>query len=150
MNTEYMIMHEGDIDWEKLSKDSSRSLSLAEIRMFRKRINWCEYIKTHDMSPDGLEIASKHFRQEEYNLIALLNYGLDDFILNHREKFDWLVLFGSHYLKPSTIMACIDCWKDIPPHQIEAALIDNPYIDPYNGEYDELLLYLGIKNPNHE
>lgn len=58
ISTEYLIMHEDEINWNELSKNPNRPLSLVEARLFRKNIDWKKYIITHagTLTNDFLEV----------------------------------------------------------------------------------------------
>ena len=67
--------------------DALRDFSLAEIRMFRKRIKWEKYLISHSntLSENKLEVASKHFTKEIYN---------SETVVDGQTYFDPLVING--------------------------------------------------------
>ena len=144
MDTEYLILHEDEIDWKSLSNDKNRSFSLSEIRMFRKRIDWIDYLKTHNLSHDELEVASKHFTKSVYEFIALNNLADQDFIVKHKTDFDWRILLTSSYLTQDTLMKCESSMGYVKELILEY-LSKNSLIDLYDGSYDEFLVYMDLK-----
>lgn len=144
--TEYLIMNESSIDWEKLSADKSRSFSLSEIRMFRKRIDWLVYLANHQLNQNELEVASKYFTPAVYNLLAILGVDDEKFILNHRHDFNWELLISNSYLSEDVLNKCIDEWKDIPKNRLVKEFMNNKRINIYDGSYDSILLFLERKS----
>lgn len=144
LTTEYLIINEETIDWDELSKESSRSFSLAEIRMFRKRIIWSEYIKNHNMSLIQLNIASKYFDVGVYRMIALLNAAPEEFIISHMDNFLWLTILATCKLSCETIFKCKECWEIYPREKIAIALKSNKQIDLSDESYKSLVLYLNL------
>lgn len=114
--TEYLIMHEDELDWDELSKNPNRSFSLVEIRLFRKRIDWGRYLvrpeHINSITSDMLELASKYFNKSTYTILSLARGIPEDFVLKHRTDFN----IGNYILnnKPSEefLLATIDEWKD--------------------------------------
>ena len=90
-STEYLIIHENDINWDELSSDKDDMFSLVEIRLFRSKINWKKYLQTHSRScpftTQMLEVASKYFTPEIYDLLAAFDIPQEDFIENHLDDF---------------------------------------------------------------
>lgn len=143
--TEYLILHESEIDWDSLSADKNRSFSIPEIRIFRKRINWLKYITTHNMNHNELEIASKYFSSSIYDVIALLDIADEEFIKNHRNNFNWEVLLSSATLSANLLNECFSSWKNISKDKLERAFSINNKINIHDGTYDDILLYVGLK-----
>lgn len=114
-STEYLILHENEMDWEKLSADASDYFSLIEARLFRKHINWKEYIKTHSniLSEPFLEIASKYFTDAEY--FELIVYGVcnyENFVIKHAKEFaKFAVMFFA--MTQASEKACIAVANEI-------------------------------------
>lgn len=114
--TEYLIMHEDEIDWDELSKNTNRSFSLVEVRLFRKRIDWGKYLvrpeHINSITTDILEVASKYFTKSTYTILSLSRGLPEEFVLKHREMFN----IGNYILnnKPSEefLLETIDEWKD--------------------------------------
>ena len=113
-STEYLIMHEDEIDWDKLSKNPNRIFSLAEARLFRRKINWLQYLIIHSNSitPNILEVASKYFTPEVYKYLTYAGIANEEFVLNHRENFDILQYIISNLPSEDFLLAVLDCWKD--------------------------------------
>ena len=113
--TEYLIMHENEIDWEELSKNPDRSFSLIEVRLFRKRINWLTYLPRHrdTLTTEILEMASKYFTDSVYKWLSYMNIPTEEFILRHKEKFDIPAVIHNRYnLSEEFLLEMIDYWKD--------------------------------------
>lgn len=87
VTTEYLILHEDELDWDELSK--KRQFSLVEIRLFRKRINWTKYLYKYCsvMSSEMLEIASKYFNLTHYMILGINGNCSEEFVLNHLNDF---------------------------------------------------------------
>ena len=142
--TEYLILNEDTIDWERLSRDSDDSFTLPEIRIFRKKINWKEYLLSHKstISLRELEVASKYFTKEIYNEIAAYNIADDEFIINHKDKFDFRIVIPNCNISETTLMACVDYWEHIP--DIKDIFIRAKYIDINSREFSGIKLLLKV------
>lgn len=114
-STEYLIMHENEIDWEELSKDPNRSFSLIEVRLFRKRINWLTYLPRHrdTLTTEILEVASKYFNNSVYKWLSYMNIPTEEFIVRHKDEFDIPAVIHNRYnLSEEFLLEMIDYWKD--------------------------------------
>lgn len=142
--TEYLILNEDTIDWERLSRDADDFFTLFEIRMFRKRINWKEYLLSHKstISLKELEVASKHFTKEIYNEIAAYNIADEDFIVNHKDKFDFRIVIPNCNISEAALLECIDYWIHIP--DIKGLFIKAKYIDINSKEFSGIKLLLKL------
>ena len=57
--------------------------------MFRKRINWFDYIKGgHDMSENEMIVASKYFTSDVYSILSLNGTNNEEFIILHKDEFN--------------------------------------------------------------
>lgn len=119
-STEYLIIHENTIDWEKLSSDKEDMFSLVEIRLFRSKINWKKYLQTHSrtcpFTTQMLEVASKYFTPEIYGMLAAFDIPQEDFIENHLEDFSPGMLIMGCSLSEDFFLNHIDYWKDWKDH----------------------------------
>jgi hypothetical protein len=141
-NTEYLIMHEDDVDWNEISEDPEQYLSLVETRLFRKRINWKVYLPLHQSSITHsiLECASKYFNPEIYEILAGFDIVDDEFILNHREKFDYKLLIENAHVGADVLLETSNLWKDIP--DIEKSFQNAKHIDINSDKYEQVKLIL--------
>lgn len=115
LTTEYLILHEDEADWDAISKCKERDFSLPEIRMFRKKINWPAYLISHKdvLSTTKLEVASKHFTSEVYDIIIGLNIGAPEFLLAHAEKLNYRLLIQTGKPSPELLIETVQYWKNL-------------------------------------
>lgn len=115
-STEYLIIHENELNWDELSSLENDSFSLIEIRLFRNKINWKKYlIPGRVMSTSELNIGSKYFTEDDFRRLAAFKITTDDFLLAHPEKFNMVLLFsGGNFLKEDTIVKLKKYWEQIP------------------------------------
>lgn len=115
-STEYLIIHEDDIDWDELSANPDDSFSLVEIRLFRKRINWKLYFRTHSIScpfnSQMLEIGSKYFDKEVYSMLANFGIAGQDFIENHINDFDFKDIIKNCNVNQEFLMNNTEKWSN--------------------------------------
>lgn len=116
-STEYLIIHEDEIDWDKLSANPEDSFSLIEIRLFRKRINWKLYFRNHSktcpFTTQMLEIASKYFDKETYCTLAAFNMVEQDFIENHLDDFDFYDIIRYCKVNQEFLMNTTERWINL-------------------------------------
>ena len=143
--TEYLIMHEDEIDWKSLSGDASRSFSLVEIRLFRSKIHWNAYLLMHGMtmSLDMLETASKYFTSKEYALIAYLNLGSEEFVLNHLDSFFVPLYLEKNLPSERFLLETYNLWEDV--SSTREKLKNEIYSENLENEYSDILLLLESK-----
>ena len=141
-SAEYLIMHEDDVDWEKISADPEQYLSLIETRLFRKRINWKVYLPLHQnlITDSILECASKYFDSDIYEILAGFDIVNDKFILNHRDKFDYKLLIENAHVGADVLLETLDLWKSIP--DIKKSFQNSKYIDIDSDKYEQIKLIL--------
>lgn len=142
--TDFLIINEDNIDWEYASFHSVRELSLAEIKLFRSKINWDAYILSHDLNPVKMEFASKYFTRETYQRIAAFNMATEEFILKNKEKFNWLTLIKNSKLSEETLLAAAELWQQKSLKDIKDAFLTAKYIDINSGAYPAIQLYLNL------
>lgn len=144
LTTDYLIMHENEVDWDKLSSDKDDGFSLVEVRLFRKRINWRKYITNHptQFNTDILEIGSKYFTKEIYDLLAGFGIATDGFIRNHPERFDFRLVIENCNISDETLMETNDYWEKLP--DLEEIFKKSKYVDFSGHNFDRTKLYLKI------
>lgn len=143
-STEYLIIHEDEIDWDQLSSQSDDFFSLVEIRLFRKKINWKRYLLSHknSMSTLNLEVASKYFTKEIYDEIASYNIADEDFISNHKDDFDFKIVISNCNVSAQMLNSCQEKWIDIPG--IKNIFLSAKYIDIDSPDFSDIKLLLEI------
>lgn len=133
--TEYLILNENSINWEVMSGLPSRPLSLVEIRLFRKHINWYRYITTHGstMSPQMIETASKYFTPQVYTLLNYVDMVSEEFVINHMDKFNIPVYIISKMPSEEFILKTMDKWHfdDVIVKILKERLLEEKYKNNY-------------------
>lgn len=140
LTTEYLILHENDVDWDALSSYPDRDFSLVEIRLFRKNINWEKYLISHSniLSDTKLEIASKYFTERIYTLLSSFNIATEDFIVRHADKFNFKSVILNCKMSQDALLETMDHWKDLP--DIQNTFKESKYIDISQPEYSDIKL----------
>jgi len=147
-SVEYLIKNEDTIDWKRLSNDASDSFSIVEARLFRDKINWHDYIKTHrsQLATLFLEVASPYFTKHEYRNLALFGSATEEFILNHAEDFkDYIeILIKTTKISEDGWLQLQKYWEGI--EGIYYTFISSKINDINDPEYSDLKLALEILN----
>lgn len=145
INTKYLIINEDNIDWVKLSSDPNRYFSLAEVRIFRKRINWFVYLTNHpDVYEDNLRIASKFFDGHVWKYLSD-NYKLSEgFIEDYVDNLNWIGLFKNSPMSAEFIMKYKEKWEHFNFSLILKNINNNIFIDTTSDDFSELMLLLNL------
>lgn len=145
-STEYLIIHENDVDWEKLSSDKDDMFSLIEIRLFRSKINWKSYIMSHlrscPFTTQMMEVASKYFDDAIYTILASFNVADEDFILNHKEKFNFELLIKNSNLSEKFLLETMENWVHL--ENIEEIFKSSKYINLEDPKYNQIKLIFEV------
>lgn len=145
-STEYLIIHEDELDWEELSSNKDDMFSLVEIRLFRSKINWRVYLESHlrscPFTLQMMEIASKYFDENIYRMLASFNLAEEEFIMNHLNDFDFQLLIKNSNLSEDFLLNTLDYWCDIP--DIEEVFKKSKYINVESPNYGQIKLILEV------
>lgn len=141
-STEYLILHENEINWEKLSSDKEEFFSLVEVRLFRSKINWKQYLINHSeyVNTQILEIASKYFTKEIYEILAAFNITTEDFLKAHPEKFDFQSVIQNCEISEETLLQTKKYWDTLP--NLKELFYNSKYIKIEDPEYSSIKLML--------
>ena len=145
-STEYLIIHEDEIDWLDLSQNKNRSFSLPEIRMFRNKIHWNIYCFEHRMNYPELLIASKYFDRTTYKILSIYHNIPEQFIELHLDEIFWDDLIANSALDEEFLFKHSEYWMNTPIQILQERFLKNTKIDLHSGDYDRLVLYLKLKN----
>lgn len=147
MSIEDLILNEDNINWEEFSS-IRKTLSLAEIRLFRSKIKWhLFFLKGGALDYDQMTIASKYFNNIVYSILSVAHWLPKQFLIEHKEQFRWKSLIHNVYLDPNTILNCLDVISsEISNHTELVYTFENAlFFDIHEPEYEEVLLYLSVK-----
>ena len=141
-STEYLILHENEINWEKLSSDKDEFFSLVEVRLFRSKINWKQYLINHSeyVNTQILETASKYFTKEIYEILAAFNITTEDFLKAHPEKFDFQSVIQNCEISEETLLQTKKYWDTLP--NLKELFYNSKYIKIEDPEYSSIKLML--------
>ena len=141
-STEYLILHENEINWEELSSDKDEFFSLVEVRLFRSKINWKQYLINHSeyVNTQILEIASKYFTKEIYEILAAFNITTEDFLKAHPEKFDFQSVIQNCEISEETLLQTKKYWDTLP--NLKELFYNSKYIKIEDPEYSSIKLML--------
>ena len=141
-STEYLILHENEINWEKLSSDKEEFFSLVEVRLFRSKINWKQYLINHSeyVNTQILEIPSKYFTKEIYEILAAFNITTEDFLKAHPEKFDFQSVIQNCENSEETLLQTKKYWDTLP--NLKELFYNSKYIKIEDPEYSSIKLML--------
>lgn len=116
LSTEYLITNEDSLDWEAISSNKSIILSNLDIKLFGKNINWKTYLINHSnhITTDILESANKYFTLDIYKYLSSFGIATEEFILNHREKFDFRDIIENCAMSEDGLIDTQDMWMKIP------------------------------------
>jgi hypothetical protein len=145
-DVKFLITHEEQIDWEKLSAIKERSFSIPEIKLFGKRIAWNIYIINHQLKDNELEFASKYFNSKNFEVISFFNNLPESFIKEHAEELDWLKILNRSKLSQDFIFEMSNHWSKLDSELVTAAIVNNPSINLESNKYEKLALYLKLKD----
>lgn len=144
--TEYLIMHEDDLNWEELSKDKDDFFNLIEIRLFRSKIDWAQYFAAHTwycpMTTEMLEIASKYFTAKNYSQLAFFGIATEDFILKHPEKFNWEEVIKNIRISEENLLKTKEYWESYTG--IKYTFLNSKKININLPEYERIKLLLEL------
>jgi len=144
--TDFLIINEENIDWEILSQFKGRSFSMAEIRMFRKKIQWNLYLINHALSNIELNIASKYFSDSVFAVLSAFVSLPEEFIKKHHTKLSWKYLIQRSYISEDLLFELQDDWIHLDDQILINGFSKNPFIDLNSNDYNRLALYLKLKN----
>lgn len=141
-STEYLILHENEINWEELSSDKDEFFSIVEVRLFRSKINWKQYLINHSeyVNTQILEIASKYFTKEIYEILAAFNITTEDFLKAHPEKFDFQSVIQNCEISEETLLQTKKYWDTLP--NLKELFYNSKYIKIEDPEYSSIKLML--------
>ena len=141
-STEYLILHENEINWEELSSDKDEFFSLVEVRLFRSKINWKQYLINHSeyVNTQILETASKYFTKEIYEILAAFNITTEDFLKAHPEKFDFQSVIQNCEISEETLLQTKKYWDTLP--NLKELFYNSKYIKIEDPEYSSIKLML--------
>ena len=146
-STEYLILNEESINWEKLSGDPEDYFSLVEIRLFRSKINWKTYLKSHIKScpftTQMLEVGSKYFDKTVYQILASFNIPTEDFIISHIDNFDIVKVIENCNVSQELLLEISEKWVDI--ENIKDSFKRAKFIDIDSPEFSDIKLLLEMK-----
>lgn len=144
LTTDKMILWEHEIDWDFVSSNQFRKLSLTEIRIFRKRINWILYAMDKVMLADEIIIASKYFySQSIYRILPRFQVLSEDTIRYFKDKISWEEVIRNQDISTSFIYEMHDFWKyELTPERFLELLQDKSCKIKAD---DGLKLYLKLK-----
>lgn len=147
-STEYLIIHEDEMDWDALSSIPDDMFSLVEIRLFRKRINWKLYFESHSIScpftTQMLEMGSKYFTQEVYMILSNFGIATEDFIENHIDDFDFRSVILNCNISEDFLLENAEKWKNI--KDIEDIFYRSKFVLLGTPQYSNLRLFLEMEN----
>jgi hypothetical protein len=144
-DVKFLIKNEDTIDWEKLSAIKERSFSIAEIKMFGKRIAWNIYIINHQLREEELKVASKYFNDKNFEVISFFNNLPEHFIREYAAKLDWLKILNRSKMSQDFILEMSNYWSNLDSELVAAAIVNNSSINLRSERYDKLALYLKLK-----
>lgn len=144
LSVEDIIRNEDNIDWESASFQTTRNLTLVEVRLFRSKINWNLYVLRHKMTTECLECASKYFAKETYNRIAAFNFATEEFIVNHKDDFNWSVVIANCKLSEETLLNCVDSWVHRPHYDLMRIFKEAREFDIFAGGYEQVRLLVEL------
>lgn len=146
--TEYLILNENNLDWDQLSSDSDDSFSLIEIRLFRKRINWKLYFRTHittcPFDMQMLEMGSKYFDKETYSMLAVFNMIDQDFIEDHIEEFDFRDIIKHCRVDQDFLKDNIEKWSNY--ENLPELFKKSEFIDINSPDFSEIKLLIEMNS----
>lgn len=144
--TDFLIVNEENIDWESLSQFKGRSFSLAEIRMFRKSIQWNLYLINHALNEIELDVAAKHFTDSVFNVISAFVNLSEKFIRKYKDRLSWRYLIRKSNLSEDFLFEMEEYWTKLPRETIIDGFSMNQYIDLTLDSYRRLALYLKLNS----
>jgi hypothetical protein len=145
--TEFLIINEEKIDWDALSRFSGRSLSLPEIRMFRKRINWSMYLLSHTIEKDiEIDLAAKYFNYITFTLLSSQDNLSKYIISKYAVDLNWYGIIRNYKYDEDFLFEHIDYWKHFSIIDMQSLILNNPRLHLNTGQFNKLALYLKLKD----
>ncbi len=142
----FLIANEDIVDWGKLSSFRERRFSFQEIKLFGRSIAWNVYMINHDMSDEELSLAAKYFTEANFQTISLFSSIPDQFIREHANKLNWLLVLNNARVSEDTIFEMSQNWQSLDQEMVTAAILNNPNINLSTKKYERLALYLKLKD----
>ena len=145
--TEYLIIHEEEIDWDELSAYSEKVFTLTEIRLFRRKINWLLYLMHHKdcfAREIEIEMASKYFSKPSWFLLLTKYTVSEEFLEKHKDEINWRNVLAHQPVSETFLMEHCNYWNIYSNDIIVESLLMNPNVDSAN--WNVLHLYLKLKN----
>lgn len=146
-STEYLIIHENELNWDELSTMRDDYFSLVEVRLFRKKINWKLYFESHGencpITTEILNIGAKYFTPSTYKILEEFNIATDDFIVQHPENFHFESIIRNCNISEDALLKTRQYWENI--FNIKQIFNESKYIKLSNPKYEQIKLILEVK-----